>query len=380
MTFENWLLSALPTDWKQLALETLLWMPNWKWTVLTISLSLALILHPLFYFSIRWARQWLHHKHKNSKAFLIYFLERRIENSISWLLLSLIEIFLVRSLDVVPQILTPLLFVFHFIILIALIQFIFKAIEALEKLFIHHGNQSESRMVDMLAPFIAKSLKALTAILGFLIFLQNSGINVVSVLAGLGLGGLALALAAQDTAANIFGSITIFLDQPFRVGDAIKIQDVEGEVESIGFRSTRIRTFYNSLITIPNSVVAKEKIDNMGLRPCRRIRHTLGLTYNTTPLQIEEFCQNLRELAQSLPNCIKDSVTVAFNGYGESSLNILVNFHIHAIDLKEELELQQNFLLEVLKLAQRQKIDFAFPTRTLQIERGDKPSIGQSPF
>lgn len=379
MKLEQWLEINLPAEFKTVAVETILWMPNWKWSLLGISLALVfLVFHPLFYFSIKLVRKWFFGKQKNKEAFLAYLLESKIESSLAWLFTSLLQIAVINSLALVKQVAQPLLFIFNFVVLISIILFVFRAIEAIELLFIKYARKTESRMDDMLAPFIAKSMKGAVIVLGFLVFLQNSGINVVSVLAGLGLGGLALALAAQDTAANIFGSITIFLDQPFRVGDAIKVQDTEGTVESIGFRSTRIRTFYNSLVTIPNSVVAKEKIDNLGVRPSRRIRHTLGVTYDTTATEIESFCEGLRYIAAQLPQTVKDSVTVVFNGYGESSLNILVNFHIEVPELKEELAVQQQFLLEVLKLAEAQKIDFAFPTRTLQIARENLTGLSPS--
>jgi MscS family membrane protein len=198
--------------------------------------------------------------------------------------------------------------------------------------------------------------------------MQSFGINVMSLLAGLGLGGLALALAAQDTAANLFGSITILLDTPFKVGDWIKVGDTEGTVEEVGFRSTRIRTFYQSLITVPNSTIAKEKIDNMGSRPLRRIRHVLGLSYETSPEQIKSFCEQIKSLIQEHPLSDKNTYSVYLTAYSASSLDVTINFFINAPNGDIELSTQQEFLLNFWNLAQELKINYAFPTQTLYIK------------
>jgi MscS family membrane protein len=216
---------------------------------------------------------------------------------------------------------------------------------------------------DQLVPFASKAIKTLIAVLGVLIVLQSSGLNVMSLLAGLGLGGLALALAAQDTAANLFGSITILADHPFKVGDWIKIANNEGTVEEIGFRSTRIRTFYNSVITIPNAMMAKEIIDNMGVRPLRRIRQVLGLTYETPPQKIEEFCEQIHYLLKQNSIVDPNSIIVNFMNFNSSSLDVLVNFHVNVATGSEELKFQQEIFFEIMKIASNLRVEFAYPTQ-----------------
>ncbi|MBN2732259.1 MAG: mechanosensitive ion channel, partial [Balneolaceae bacterium] len=147
--------------------------------------------------------------------------------------------------------------------------------------------KTESKLDDQLVPLIRKTLKVFVVVIGIIFILQNNGINVTSLLAGLGLGGLAIALAAKDTLANFFGSITIFTDQPFQVGDLIKTSNAEGVVEEVGFRSTRLRTLYDSDLSVPNSILANTEIDNLGRRRRRRLNTTLNLTYDTSPEQIE---------------------------------------------------------------------------------------------
>ena len=167
--------------------------------------------------------------------------------------------------------------------------------------------------------------------------MQNLGINVTSLIAGLGIGGLAFALAAKDTIANLFGFTTILIDRPFKVGEFIRIGGMEGVVENLGLRSTRIRTFYKSLVSIPNLVVANEKIDNMGQRVYRRTRTTLGLTYDTSPEKLEAFCEKVKAIIQAHPQTAEEQIYVYFCGYGASSLNILVYFYHQVTDWQEEL-------------------------------------------
>jgi MscS family membrane protein len=196
----------------------------------------------------------------------------------------------------------------------------------------------------------------------------------MSLLAGLGLGGLALALAAQDTAANVFGSVAIMFDNPFKVGDWIKLKDAEGTVEEIGFRSTRIRTFYNSVVTLPNAMIAKEVVDNMGIRPARRIRQIIGITYETPIPMITQFCDEVRYMITNHPQVNADSVTVNFNNFNASSLDILVNFHIRVFTGPEEMELQQKIFIQILEIASRLKVDFAYPTQTTYSKNLDIPT------
>lgn len=349
-------------------LESQLWlMPNWKWLSIFALILGVHLFRPLVQYILKKIKGQIHHRMEKNNGFALFFMEEKIEQPIAWILQSLIWL---AALDAIEPQPTLKRYLTHMTILVLgyfIIKLFYLAVDAFGKVFMAYALKTESSMDDMLAPFITKSLKVFVVIVGVLLTIQNMGINVVSILAGLGLGGLALALAAQDTAANLFGSITIFLDQPFKVGDWIKIQDVEGTVEEIGFRSTRIRTFYNSVIAIPNSIVAKEKLDNMGVRQQRRIRHNFGLEYSTPPHKIEEFCEAIRYIIMQDEKVIKETITVAFNGYLDSSLNILVNFHLRVLDTPEELSRQQRILLDILAMAESIGVQFAFPSRTLYV-------------
>jgi MscS family membrane protein len=290
-----------------------------------------------------------------------------IERPLGLAVAAVFWLFTVYALRFEGQSLTLLVGTLQIIFGVCIIWAIYKLVDVLG-LYLEHRMQAGVSMNSHLLPFFKKSLRVFIVVFGALLILQNLGFNVMSILAGLGLGGLAFALAAKDTAANLFGSIMILIDRPFRVGDFINVGGVEGNVEEIGFRSTRIRTLYNSLISIPNSALVVTNIDNYGAREYCRIRTTLGITYDTPPEKIEAFVQGIQNIVLANPKSRKDLYHVVFDGYGDFSLNILVNIFIQAPDLAHELNIRQNIFLEILRLAKKLDVDFAFPTTSLHME------------
>jgi MscS family membrane protein len=216
-------------------------------------------------------------------------------------------------------------------------------------------------------------------ITGSLVVLQNFGVNVGSLIAGLGIGGLAFALAAKDMLANLFGSIMIFLDKPFQIGDRVTVEGVDGMVEEVGFRSTRIRTLENSLVSVPNSKVADSAINNFGLRKYRRYRTILSVTYATTTAQIEAFTEGIKALILQNPITRKDAFDVALHDFGESGLNILLIVFFETNDWNVEVQERHNLLINIRQLAEKLGVQFAFPTRTLHIETFRKETIPVNP-
>jgi MscS family membrane protein len=227
---------------------------------------------------------------------------------------------------------------------------------------------TETKLDDQLVPLIIKSLKVFVAVVGGMFILQNLKVDVGSLIAGLGLGGLAFALAAKDTVANFFGSVTIFVDKPFQIGDWVVISGVEGNVEEVGFRTTRIRTFYNSLVTMPNSTIATVMVDNMGARRYRRYKTSLGVTYDTPPEKLQAFLEGIRAIIQALPGMRKDYYMVEFQEYGDFALKILVYCFMDVPDWSAELRTRTFLNLEILRLARQLEVSFAFPTQTLHVE------------
>ncbi|MGE3784478.1 MAG: mechanosensitive ion channel family protein, partial [Alphaproteobacteria bacterium] len=210
--------------------------------------------------------------------------------------------------------------------------------------------------------------------IGFLIQGANElGFPAYSVLAGLGVGGLAVALAARDSVANLFGSMLIMFEKPFRVGDMIRVSGSEGTVEDVGFRSTRIRTPDNSLISIPNNAVVNATIENLAARVMRRQRFFIQVTYDTSREKLEEFAARIEQILVEHPITNKRDIRVRFNEFGDSSLNILVYFFLEVTDARTELKEREDILLRIIEAAQQLGVEFAFPTRTLHIVAATAP-------
>ncbi|MGC9457164.1 MAG: mechanosensitive ion channel family protein [Halothiobacillaceae bacterium] len=206
------------------------------------------------------------------------------------------------------------------------------------------------------------------------------GLPAYSVLTGLGVGGVAVALAARETLANLLGSIAIMLDKPFRVGDWVRIGSDEGTVEDIGFRTTRIRTFYDSELSIPNSTTTNATIDNMGRRAYRRILTYVDVRYDTPPSAIEAFLEGIKEIIKANPSTRKDYFHVVLHDFGPHSLRIMLYFFVKVPDWSTELVERQRVLLEVVRLAEQLGISFAFPTQTLEIEKLPGQSVSHGEF
>lgn len=229
-------------------------------------------------------------------------------------------------------------------------------------------DDTELDVNEQLVNLMQQTVKIVAVVFCVLLAAQNMGIDVFSLVAGLGIGGLAVALAAKDTLANFFGSVMIMLDRPFRIGDWVVVEASEGTVEEIGFRSTKIRTFYNSVISIPNSEVVMAHIDNLGVREYRRTVATLGVTYDTPPEMLEAFMEGIKNIINASPYSRKDYFHVIFKEFGPSSLDIMLYFFFKCPDWSTELLARQNVYLEILRLADSLGVDFAYPTQSLHIE------------
>ena len=226
---------------------------------------------------------------------------------------------------------------------------------------------------EQLVPLISRGLKVIIVLLGTIFVLQNLDVDVTSLLAGVTVGGLAVSFAARDTVSNLFGSVTVLIDKPFSVGDWVRTAGTEGIVESIGFRSTRIRTFYNSLVTVPNNKFTQVVVDNLGLREYRRCYITLHLRLDTTPDQIEAFCNGIRALLKAHPKTRKDYYEIHFNDYGVSSLDIMLYFFMKVPSWSHELRTRHEIFLDILRLAKSLGVQLAFPTQTLHVEQMAAP-------
>ncbi|HVP12829.1 MAG TPA: mechanosensitive ion channel family protein, partial [Phycisphaerae bacterium] len=241
--------------------------------------------------------------------------------------------------------------------------------------------RTPTRLDDVLVPLARKTAKIVVIVAGLLFILKAMNVDqktIQNLLAGLGIGGLAFALAAQESLKNFFGSITVVLDRPFQVGDWVKIGSVEGTVESVGLRSSRIRTFYDSEVIVPNSDLITATIDNMGRRRYRRTNCKLSVVYSTTPARLEAFCEGIRELIRRHPHTRKDNYNIWVAEFGPSSIDVLLDCFHEIPDGVSEPEERHRLFLDIIRLADRLGVEFAFPTRTVHVTGAEATPGGGS--
>ncbi len=218
--------------------------------------------------------------------------------------------------------------------------------------------------------------KVAVLILGVLVGLSQLGISIASLIAGLGIGGLVIALAAQKTVENVFGAVSIGIDQPMREGDFVKIYDFVGTVEQIGLRSTRIRTLDRTVITIPNGELANQRIESYSVRDRIRLSTTIGLVYETTAAQVREVIEGLTKVLRDHPKIWPDTVVVKFSEFAASSLDIQIMAWFQTGDWGEFQQIRENVLLDFMAVVEKAGTSIAFPTRTVHVvnESADPPA------
>lgn len=222
--------------------------------------------------------------------------------------------------------------------------------------------KTETDLDDQLLPIIVKGIKITVWIVAIIIGLNNAGYNVGALLAGMGIGGLALAMAAKDSVSNIFGGFTIFTDKPFTIKDRVVVDGVDGTVEEIGIRSTRLRTLSGRIVTMPNSKFTDNKIENISSEPNRKIVLNLGLTYNTDHNGMQKALDLLKEINEKNEST-EENIVTGFNAFNDFALNILF---IYYIKKGEDIMATQTAMnMEILKQFNENKLEFAFPTQTI---------------
>ncbi|MEI7504996.1 MAG: mechanosensitive ion channel family protein [Paludibacter sp.] len=244
----------------------------------------------------------------------------------------------------------------------------------IEEYWVPKADDSKHKKLDThLISIIRRTVLAIIWALGGVMALNNIGVDVRALLGTLGIGGLAFALAAQDTIKNIFGGITIFTDRPFRIGDRIKVDKYEGFVEDIGIRSTRIRTLEKRLVTIPNYKMVDAPIENISGEPMRRMLMKLGLTYNTTPAKMNEAMAILKDMPQRIQNVNPKEITAAFTDFTDFAL--VITFIYFVEKQADVMEIPSQVNSEILRAFNESGIQFAFPTQTIYLEKENLVSI-----
>jgi MscS family membrane protein len=232
---------------------------------------------------------------------------------------------------------------------------------------VHEISQEKQLGIAAFMPWIKKSLVALFVVVGVLMIVQSLGYDVKALLAGLGIGGLAFALAAQDTIANLFGSMVVAIDQPFKVGEVVNLASHIGTVEDIGLRSTKIRKVDRSLVVIPNRTVANESIVNLSRFTARRFEQVFCLTYDSRPEQMDGIVEDIRRIINSEPGVNAADTIVYFRDFSASSLDVWAVYVVRDPDFHKHMALRQRVNLAIMRAVAARGMSFAFPTTTLHV-------------
>jgi MscS family membrane protein len=364
------LMNILP----KMGTQKILGLHTWQYISILILILLCVIIHKL----LSWVFDWLIYQLLNKKGYGNIAHEYILPVARPFSLLIIVAILVV----LVPVLQLPITFNHYFILLLHALMplfatvMVYKLVDILGEYMMRKAAQTETTMDDQIVPILKRVLKIFVVIIGFLYILNNLRFDITALLAGISIGGLAFALAAQDTIKNFFGSLMILFDKPFQIGDWVTAGDIDGTVEEVGFRSTRVRTFRNSLITVPNGKMADMPVDNHGLRKYRRFYTTITITYDTPTHLIEAFTEGLKQIVNDHPKTWKDFYHIYFNNMSAYSLDIMFYVFLDVPTWGEELKYKEEILLSIMKLAKHLGISFAFPTQTLHMENfPGKPSL-----
>lgn len=363
-----WEFSWIQSKFPKLEQQKLLGIEIWKLMGLLILIGvcaiLYFILNPIIFFLLKKIQKIIIHEtnknsydllHQLARPLVFILIVRFIKRILPSLQLVDFNAFLFLGLSIAETV----FWIFSFLVIIKLLFLLYQ----------NYVQTTPSKLDEQLAPILNKVLRVLIIFVGFLHVLTLFGVEPTTVLAGASIGGLALAFAAQDSVKNLIGTVVIFLDKPFHIGDWVEIGSVVGTVENVGLRSTRVRAADTSLYQIPNSKVSESEINNKGLRIYRRYRTELGIRYDTPPELIQAFVTGVRELVIAHPETLSDSYNVEFTGFGDSSLLIMVNVYFKELDWSIEQSSKHRLHMAIVKLAAALGVQFAFPSSTVMIEQ-----------
>ena len=258
---------------------------------------------------------------------------------------------------------------FNLFLLITIFWTINRAIDFIGFKLKNKALKTESKVDDQLIPFAIDIAKVLTVVLGLVMILGNVfDVNVTALVTGLGIGGVAFALASKESLENLLGSFTIFFDKPFTVGDIVTLGGVTGTVEKVGFRSTRIRTFDKSIVTVPNKNIISTELDNLGARPVRRVKFNIGLTYDTSVENIKNIVDDIQKLIDEHTMTNQEG-KVRFLEFGPSSLDIMVLYYVDSPDWEVLIDAKQKINFDIIDIVNKYKCEFAFPSTSVYIEK-----------
>ncbi len=247
--------------------------------------------------------------------------------------------------------------------IIIVFWFLYRSAGHIIWIFEHYINKADQKISPVLNAVLRKSLKFIIVILEIFMIIKEWGYDISGLIAGLGIGGLAFSLAAKDTASNLLGSITIMFDKTYNIGDWIQADKIEGTVEDIGFRSTKIRTFSDALLSVPNSIMSNEPITNWSKMGKRRVSFNLQIPLDTPAEKIETLLSNLKEILYNHEDINKDLIVVNLNGFGEATLQIMIYYFTKTTSWVTYLKVSEDVSIKVLKVFEETGVPIVPPHR-----------------
>jgi MscS family membrane protein len=308
--------------------------------------------------------KWMNKAFKKLKA--INIMIEKIKKPLSAIILITGIFFALITLPLNQLAMSKLLSIYKSLFVFRAAQTLITIIEAYFNAYIiKRSEDSRQKQVNNL---ISKIIKLVVIVIALLIILTEFDVKIQSLIAGLGISGIAFALAAQDTLKNVFGGIIIYMDSPFNIGDIIIINTIEGIVEDIGLRSTKLRTFDKGLVSMPNAAFTDGTVHNYSRRGSRRQRFYIGVTYSTKPEKMKRIILEMKNLLVSETDVENTGIIVRFEKFGGSSLDILVNYYVIKLDYNEFMGVVENINLKIMELFQDEEVEFAFPSMSLYFE------------
>ena len=258
---------------------------------------------------------------------------------------------------------------FTIVVLFAVGRIALRLVEYFGIVFKNRANTTESKMDDQLVPFVVEIGKiAVYIVLFFVLLGKVFDIDVTALAAGVGIGGIAIAMASKESLENLLGSFTIFFDKPFLVGDLVSTGSITGTVEKVGFRSTRIRTFDKSIVTVPNKNMISAELDNLGKRKVRRARFYIGLTYDTTIDQMKKVVKEIENLINEHPKTDQEG-RVKFQEFGASSLDIMILYYVSSTKWDDFIDVKEDINFKIMEIVKNNDCEFAFPSTTVYLQK-----------
>ncbi len=260
---------------------------------------------------------------------------------------------------------------FLFLIILSFFWIILRIIDFVAHVFMYRAIKSENKADDQLVPFLKELFKFVIYFIGFFVLLGYVfEVNALSLITGLGIGGIAIALAAKESLENLIGSFTIFIDKPFTVGDLVKVDGVEGTIEKVGFRSTVLRSTDKTTIIIPNRAMIDGVLENLTRRNYRRVKFNIGITYETDSEMIKNIINEINDFLTENPHTTDNSVT--FDSFADSALNIQVLYLVENIEFNDYLKVKEEVNFKIIEIVQKHGSDFAYPTQRTVVADGPK--------